>query len=144
MKVMILCGARVRAWVRLLTCFCLLLCFGGLAATPLAGLLPGKNDCNCGCQHENGKPCCCRRAAREAGPTFESEPTCPGNCRSATLVPLRVGLFLPLPRRNAGETLTTVSRAAVSTTQTQRDILHINALRDRSPPGTASPHESSN
>jgi len=35
-------GARIRAAVRFLTCACLLLAFTGLAAAPLAVLLPGQ------------------------------------------------------------------------------------------------------
>ena len=126
--------ARMQAVVRLATCVCLLLSFTGLAAAPLAGLLPGQDDCGCGCSHENGKLCCCRRAARERGPTLESAGRCPGKCQCATAVPLRVGLFLPLPRRAPAAALTVVSRAASGVQRTAATVSFTYSLRDRSPP----------
>ena len=91
-------GSLIQEGVRLLTCLCLLLVFVAFAASPLAGLLPRKEECTCGCQHDGRRPCCCRRAARQAGACFESTGGCPGKCQLATPVPLRLGLFLPLRR----------------------------------------------
>jgi hypothetical protein len=127
-------GTQMRAAVRLLTCACLLLAFTGLAATPLAGLLPGQGDCNCGCQHENGKRCCCRRAAHEAGAKFESAAGCPGKCGCSTAVPLRVGLFLPHPTSSAAAVLPVVSRTTEAAAQFPPDSSLFSILRDRSPP----------
>ena len=132
-------GTRMRQAVRLLTCACLLLAFTGLAATPLAALLPQEDQCDCGCQHEKGKLCCCRRAAHQAGPALESSRGCPGKCQHATPVPLRVGLFLPLPRR-AAAALVVVSSATLGVPWTLVTPSFTYSLRDRSPPPSAKVH----
>ena len=129
-------AARMGAAIRLLTCACLILVFTGLAATPLAGLLPGRNDCNCGCRHEGGKLCCCRRAAREAGATIESAAGCPGNCGCATMVPPRAGLFLPHLGQSTSDALPVVSRPTTGAEQIPPDFSLTKTLRDRSPPHT--------
>jgi hypothetical protein len=124
----------MREAVRLLTCASLILVFVGLAAAPLAGLIPQQDQCNCGCQHENGKLCCCRRAAREAAPALESALGCPGKCRYTTPVPLRLGLFLPLPSRTAAAALVVVTRASAGSSQAVPTVSSVYSLRDRSPP----------
>ena len=126
--------ARRGAASRLLTCACLLVVYTGLAATPLALLLTPANKCNCACRHENGKACCCRRAAHAPGPRFESAASCPGNCQCATQVPLRVGLFLPRPKSSIAGVLSVTSSAAVEAADIPPAFSPANILRERSPP----------
>jgi hypothetical protein len=123
---------RTRAAVQLLTCACLLLVFTGLALSPLAVLLPGQNDCNCGCQHETGKLCCCRRAARNAGSTFESAAGCPGNCRHAVPFSPRL-LYFPLAT-SAATSLTALCPVDPAGPVLHPDVHFSDTLRDRSPP----------
>jgi len=126
--------ALIGSGVRLLTCVCLLLSFSALAATPLAALIPREENCNCGCQHEGGKPCCCRRAARATGPMLVSGEECPGNCRSASPVPLRLGSFLPLHRDAGVMVLPVASGAPLAPAQVIPAVSFTYALRGRSPP----------
>jgi hypothetical protein len=126
--------ALARKGVRLLTCAGLLLAVTALAATPLAALFPRDPHCNCGCQHEGGKPCCCRRAARSAGPTLESGEDCSGNCRQAPPVPLRLGSCLPCQRGAGVMAPAVASRAPLAPPQVIPAVSFTYALRDRSPP----------
>ena len=126
-------GAAI-AWsgVRRLACLCVLAALALLYAAPAAALFSSPDDCRCGCPHANGKPCCCRRSAKAAGPAFERGGRCGSSCnvrgalsRRTAFLPVDATGLAPLPVQVA-----TAPRAAAPGGRFQPPC----TLRDRSPP----------
>ena len=127
-------GATSRHYANLLASLCLLVAFGGLAATPLAALLTAKEECKCCAKHDGTHPCCCRRAARTAGASIESAWCCAGQCRLGTPVPLRLGLFVPLEPSSGVSRPATGALAICLPSHSVRSSWFGCALHERSPP----------